>query len=378
LSGTASAGLGDRRIFRHTDRGSLQNHKDNAMLRSTLSALSAAVVALGTATFALAQEGTLVVANRDGGSISLIDFPTRVEIARLPIGPLIPHEAAVSPDGRHALTGEYGPNSAPGRHIVLIDIVAARIVGRVDLGPESRPHTVLFHPDGRHALATMQDSDEIALVNLESMTVERTYPTGGREGHMLRLSPDGSRAYVTSRSAEGTLSVIFLDADRPPVVIETGAGAEGISVSPNGREVWVANRDLETISVVDTASLEVVATVASRPHAGRVDIGLDGRAIAPNGGGGGIVPQYLQVFDVASRTVLDEVALRDGTPQDGNFGILLRGSTAFVSDPDAGTIRLFDLDHLADPPELIAAAHEGPDGMAWSPLRVGVMTGESN
>jgi hypothetical protein len=76
--------------------------------------------------------------------------------------------------------------------------------------------------------------------------------------------------------------------------------------------------------------------------------------------------------------VLDEVALRDGTPQDGNFGILLRGSTAFVSDPDAGTIRLFDLDRLADAPELIAAAHEGPDGMAWSPLRVGVMTGESN
>jgi YVTN family beta-propeller protein len=248
----------------------------------------------------------------------------------------------------------------------------------VDLGPESRPHTALFHPDGRHAVATMQDSDEIALVNLESMMVERTYSTGGREGHMVRLSPDGSRAYVTSRGAQGTLSVIFLDEDRPPVVIDTGAGAEGISVSPDGTEVWVANRDLETISVVDSGSLEVVATVASRPHAGRVDIGPDGRAIAPNGGGGGIVPQYLQVIDVASRTVLDEVALRDGTPQDGNFGILLRGSTAFVADPDEGTIRLFDLDHLADPPELIATGHEGPDGMAWSPLRVGVMTGESN
>jgi YVTN family beta-propeller protein len=378
LAGAPSAGLGGRGVFRHTDRRSVNNYKDNAMLRSTAWGFLSAVIALGTAALAAAQEGTLVVANRDGGSISLIDFPTRIEIARLPIGPTIPHEAAVSPDGRYALTGEYGPNGDPGRHIVLIDITGARIVGRIDLGPDSRPHTALFHPDGRHAVATMQDSDLIALVDLESMTVERTYPTGGREGHMVRLSPDGSRAYVTSRGAQGTLSVIFLEEDRSFVVIDTGAGAEGIAVSPDGREVWVANRDLETISVVDTASLEVVATVASRPHAGRVDIGLDGRAIAPNGGGGGIVAQYLQVFDVASRTVLDEVALRDGTPQDGNFGILLRGSTAFVSDPDAGTIRLFDLDRLADAPELIAAAHEGPDGMAWSPLRVGVMTGESN
>ncbi|MGB5253603.1 MAG: hypothetical protein WBN68_12865, partial [Sedimenticolaceae bacterium] len=52
----------------------------------------------------LAMEGTLLVANRDGGSISLIDFPTRVEVARLPIGPVIPHEVDVSPDGRLALT----------------------------------------------------------------------------------------------------------------------------------------------------------------------------------------------------------------------------------------------------------------------------------
>jgi YVTN family beta-propeller protein len=335
-------------------------------------ALAALLCLLGTA--AAAQDGTLVVANRAGGSVSLIDLPTGYEVARLPIGPTIPHEAAVSPDGQYALTGEYGPNSAPGRHIVLIDIVNARIVGRIDLGPDSRPHTALFHPDGRHAVATMQDSDRIALVDLVTMEVVRTYPTGGREGHMVRLSPDGSRAYVTSRGARGTLSAIFLDEDRPPVVIDTGAGAEGISVSPDGREVWVANRDLETISVVDTERLAVVATVSSRPYAGRVEIGPNGKAVAPNGGGGGEpVPQFLRVFDVASRAVLGETPLRDGSPQDGNFGVLIHGDTVFVSDPGEGTIRLFDLNAIDAPPRILATAHEGPDGMAWSPLRVKVM-----
>ena len=100
---------------------------------------------------AMALEGTLLVANRAGGSISLIDLATRLEVARLPIGPVIPHEVAVSPDGRLAMTGEYGPNGGPGRNVVLIDIPNARILGRIDLGPNSRPHTALFHPDGERA-----------------------------------------------------------------------------------------------------------------------------------------------------------------------------------------------------------------------------------
>jgi YVTN family beta-propeller protein len=336
------------------------------------------MISLSLCAHAHAQEGTLLVANRTGGSISLIDFPTRTEVARLPIGPIIPHEVAVSPDGRLALTAEYGPENRHGRHVVLIDIAEARIIGRIDLGPNSRPHTALFHPDGRHALATMQESDRIAVIDLQARKVVRTLPTGGREGHMVRLSPDGSRAYVTSRGGEGTLSVIFLEEDRPPVVIRTGPGAEGIAVSPDGREVWVANRDEETISVVDTASLTVAATVASRPAAGRVEIGSNGHAVAVNGGGGGApVPQYLRLFDVKSRAMLSEVPLRDGRPQDGNFGVLIHGDSVFVSDPGEGTIRIFD---IFDPralgksePVALARDHEAPDGMAWSPVRVGVM-----
>lgn len=327
------------------------------------------------ASSAMALDGTLVVANRAGGSVSLIDLETGLEVARLPVGPIIPHEVSVSPDGRFALTSEYGPESNHGRHVILIDIVEARIVGRIDLGPNSRPHTAVFHPDGRRAVATMQDSDQIAVIDLESMEVIRTYPTGGREGHMVRLSPDGSRAYVTSRLGEGTLSVIFLDENRPPVVIRTGPGAEGMSVSPDGSEVWVANRQEEAISVVDTDTLEVVARIDSRPFAGRVEIGPNGRAVAPNGGGGGQpVQQFLRLFDVDDREIVAEVSLSDGTPGTGNFGVLIHDGFAFVSQPGQGTIRLFELDTFGESePQVLASEHESPDGLAWTPLRVAVM-----
>jgi len=323
---------------------------------------------------AMALEGTLLVSNRSGGSISFIDLPTGVEVARVPVGPFIPHEVAVSPDGRLALTSEYGPNSAPGRHVILIDVPSATVAGRIDLGPNSRPHTALFLPDGRRAVATMQDSDQLALLDLEAMRVIRTYPTGGREGHMVRLSPDGARAYVSSRLGDGTLSVIFLDEDRDPLVIQTGAGAEGLDVSADGSQVWVANRQERSISVIDTESLQVVAELDSRPYAGRVEMGPDGYAIVPNGGGGGEpVPQYLRLFDVESREMITEVPLRDGRPQDGNFGVLIQDGMAFASDPGEGTIQVFNLDGLSDR-QVMVSNHEGPDGMAWSPVRLDVMT----
>ena len=322
---------------------------------------------------ALALDGTLIVANRSGGSISFIDLTAGVEIARVPIGPIIPHEVAVSPDGTQALTGEYGPEDDHGRHIVLIDVASATVEARIDLGPNSRPHTPLFLPDGRHAVATMQDSDQLALVDLETRSVVRTYPTGGRDGHMVRLSPDGSRAYVTSRGAEGTLSVIFLDEERDPVVIETGLGAEGMDVTADGSEIWVANRREETISVIDAESLEVVATLDSRQFSGRIAMGPNGYAIVPNGGGRQApVPRFVSLWDVASRTLVAEVPL-SGEPYEGNFGALIHDGTAFVADPGEGLIQIYDLDGGLGNRRVLIDNHDSPDGMAWTPLRVNAM-----
>ena len=224
----------------------------------------------------------------------------------------------------------------------------------------------------------MQDSDQVAYIDLDAMSVVRTYPTGGREGHMMRLSPDGSRAYVTSRGAEGTLSVIFLEEDRDPVVIPTGQGAEGLDVTADGSEIWVANRREESISVIDSESLKVVAKFNTRPFAGRIEMGPNGKAIVPNGGGGGApVPQYLRLIDVDTREMITEVPLRDGTPQGGNFGVLIQDGMAFASDPGRGTIQVFNLENLSER-EVLVSGHESPDGLAWSSIRVNVMTRHSD
>lgn len=324
------------------------------------------------AVFAAEPAGTLVVANQRPGSVSLVDLTTELEVARLAIGPTIPHEVAVSPDGRYAVTGEYGGRQNPGRRVVVIDIVNARIVGRVDLGSASRPHSFAFLPDNRHVLATMEEADRIALVDIEDLHIVRTFPTGGREGHMVRVSPDGAFAYVASRGAEGTLSVISLRENLPPAVIPTGRGAEGLAVSPDGTEVWVVNRQAGSISIVNTATLDVVATLPARPGAGRAEISAGGRVLVPNGSAGAEAGRYLTVYDLGSRRVEKEFAIGEGA---GAFSIHLVGERAFVIDRAARSIAIYDLASLT-PAATIVEDHANPDGVAYSPLRLAVFEEE--
>lgn len=313
-----------------------------------------------------AQEGTLIVANRLGGSVSFIDMAERVEVGRVPIGPVIPHEIDVSPDGKLALTTEYGQDSDHGRYLVVMDVASASITGRIDLGPNSRPHSIEFLPDGRHAIATMQDSDLVALIDIEAQRVLETFPTGGREGHNVHLSPDASRAYVTSRGAEGTLSVVFLEEERSPVVIETGLGAEGMDVTNNGSEVWVVNRRVQTISVIDTRSLEIVATIPTPNNVNRIAISESGLALLPIRSVNDNSSDRLQILDVDSRTVINEIDIPLGVAT-----VLIEDGTVFFSDQFEGTVQMFSLENFTS--ELLAANQEQPDGIAWSPVRVSAM-----
>ncbi len=313
--------------------------------------------------------GTLVVANKSGDSVSFIDLDRGREVARVAVG-RAPHELAVSPDGRTVLVGEYGPEGAHGRSVAILDLASASVTGRIDVGADSRPHSIAFLPGGDRAVVTLQDSDTLAILDLASRTVVRTVPTGGRESHMVRLSPDGRWAFVTSRLGEGTLSILDLEGDSPTRVLGTGAGAEGLAVTPNGREVWVLDRAAGTVSIVDTARSVVVERIPSRMQSNRIAISAAGEAVVTNGTSGEAVAQYVSVLDVATRTNRKELPLK-GQPGVGAFGIWIQDRTAFISDTDGGRVLAFDLDAWGEPRVLISGLEkERPDGMGWSPRRV--------
>jgi DNA-binding beta-propeller fold protein YncE len=164
---------------------------------------------------------------------------------------------------------------------------------------------------------------------------------------------------------------VFLDEARDPVVIPTGAGAEGIAVTPDGDEVWVLDRGAGTISIVDTKTLAVSQRLESRPNSNRVAIAGDGRAYITNGTSGKKLVQYLNVYDVATKEKLSEVPLRGGEPFAGAFGILTHEGHVFISDTNGGRVLAYENDRLDSPTVLLAGREEErPDGMVWSRYRL--------
>jgi YVTN family beta-propeller protein len=189
---------------------------------------------------------------------------------------------------------------------------------------------------------------------------------------MVRLSPDATRAFVTSRGGQGTLSIIALEGSAAPVVIATGAGAEGLTVTPDGREVWVVNRIAKSISIVDTQALKVTATIDVPPDARRAEATASGRVVVAHAGEGEAPAQCLSVYDAKSRGLVHRVAMHEGRKGAGGFGIHVTGGQVFVSDRLDRSVFTIDLEGLRSR-RPIATGHEDPDGLAVSPVRVAAL-----
>lgn len=186
---------------------------------------------------------------------------------------------------------------------------------------------------------------------------------------MIRLSPAGDRVYVGGRLGEGTVSVVYLDEDRDPTVIQTGLGAEAITVTPDGTRVWVINQDENTISVIDPHALVELEKFAAATQPRRL-ANLPGGRMAVVYGNRETVG--IRIFDTQTRAVLHDLPIPGEEVGAGGFGFLAVGDTGFVSTRLDGRILIYDFADPSAQPRTLVSGHETPDGMNWTPLRVSV------
>ncbi len=92
------------------------------------------VIGAGPAQLALTPDGgTLVVANRGDGSISLVNRPELAERRRIDLGVTHPHGVAVSSDGRTAFISYEGDTKSDGG-VVAVDLTTGDVIWRRAVG----------------------------------------------------------------------------------------------------------------------------------------------------------------------------------------------------------------------------------------------------
>jgi YVTN family beta-propeller protein len=247
---------------------------------------------------------TLYVANRLSGDISVIDLKAGQESKRLLAGRGASY-LALSPDGKWIYCTHIYPNpgafrTQPNSEITVIDTARQIVVERQTLHNVAGVFHVAVSADGKlGVVAQLRPKNLIPLAHVEhgwvfgdSLTLfgedvgepvqipidelDRYYalPWG------VAIAPDKSKIFLTTAGSE---SVTVIDVShllqtvrsrRQPFVNDLSASADyvsariavghnprGVLISQDGKRLYVANRLDDNISVIDTTTDKVAATI---------------------------------------------------------------------------------------------------------------------
>jgi YVTN family beta-propeller protein len=241
--------------------------------------------------------GTLLVGNKAENTVSFIALADGRELGRAATGPM-PHEIAISPDGRQAAVVSYG-----GQSIDVFDVTSRAKLRTIDLGTNRGPHGIVWLEDGR-LIVTTERSQSVAVVDTRRGDRVTTIPTGQQGTHMVVVSTDRRRAYTANIGA-GTVSVIDLVAGRKLRDIAVGGRPEGIALTPDGREVWVGDLAAPRVQAFDTQTFERLAEIRTGPIPIRVVASPDGRWMVTSNVGDG----SMTVIDARTRLPRRQIAV---------------------------------------------------------------------
>ena len=324
--------------------------------RRCIVSLGALVAAASFVTAQTPSPERLLVLLRDASALAIVDPVSGTVLGRVPTA-RDPHEVTASPDGRLAFV------ASPSDGISVIDIAAQKEIRRVDPGPGSGPHDVLF--SGGKVYFTIEGYKSIGRYDPQTNQIDWTLGIGQDGTHLLVLSNDMSTMFMSNRRSnsvtmvegvtegpsEATLTVIPVPGEFP----------EGIDLSPDGREVWTATRNDGGVSIIDVASRQVVQTLdLGMTDANRLKFTPDGRVLIIDGEAASLV-----VMDAASRREIKRVSLGSADTGDGAVLVARDGSRAYLGLRAADRVAVLDLTTLEVTKEIPMGPGSGPGCMYW-------------
>ncbi len=256
-----------------------------------------------------------------------------------------PRRAAITPDGNTAVVCNVISDN-----ISIIDLQTGAIIAILDIG--DRVQDVAITHDGQTAVVCGMNTNSVFIVDLNTNQVVAEVPTGTRPG-VVTIHPNDMYAYIGNISSN-SVSQIFLAGAGSFEAQETGVGVIGVvwaaygvssdvKISPDGNEVLVACSFDDLVYVLDSVSLNVVATIPTGDFPIQLAFDATGdRAVVTNY----FSDNYtLMNIDGASSSLLGTFAGGDGplrcgyNPATDEFGVgNYYDKTVSMVNPATGTI----------------------------------------
>jgi YVTN family beta-propeller protein len=230
--------------------------------------------------------------------------------------------------------GVHGRNPKPGQLLSVVDLKSRTHAGDIDLSPLVAPHGLRLAPDGLIYL-TCENSGVVAIVDPVARAVVGTIETGSTNAHRLALAPDGRTLY-TENEEDASISVIDLVTRKRARQIATPHPLAGIAIAPDGKLVVAVSDTEPVLFFVDTASHEIVRTVAlegAQVPAQIARFSPDGRVLLVTSVRGGTATLIDSLFG-------HQVTLPVGKqPMDGSF----HNGLLYVACQGDGSVHVIDV-----------------------------------
>lgn len=350
------------------------------MMKTSWKLFACTAVVLGFAVCRAEAQATptpsraLLVLEKDTTQLDIVD-PTSLKIvAKVPVGP-DPHEVIASADGKTAYVSDYMGPTGIHHMLTVIDLVAQKPLAPIELGALEGPHGLEFA--GGELYFTAETAKTIGRYNPATSKIDWIMGTGQDRTHMVWVSKDLKRI-VTSNVSSGTVSIIEQAAQNGPpgrgnqtnwevTDVTAGRGSEGFDISPDEKQIWTANAQDNTATIIDFAAKKDVTTIPiSVRGANRLKFTPDGKYVlisglgAGPGGGAGSTPNAV-VIDVATRKEIKQLNLGGSSA-----GILIdpEGDRAFIAVSGGNKVAIVNLKDFSVTGYIAPLAQ--PDGMAWA------------
>ena len=320
----------------------------------------------------------LLVLEKSDNTLAIVDPATLKIVGRVSAGQ-DPHEIVASPDGKLAYISNYGGLDSTLNTISVVDVAEQKALAPINLGALHSAHGLAFA--GGQLFFTAETNKIVGRYDPATQSVDWILGTGQDRTHMVVVS-ENLGLIVTSNVSSGTISIIeqISPPAGPPgpppaagarpgnarktwtvVNVPAGRGAEGFDVSPDGKEIWAANAQDGSVTVIDVSSKKAAQTFPiSIKGANRLKFTPDGkRALVAGLGassGGNLV-----ILDAAAHKEIKQFDLGGGS---AGILILPDGSRAFVAVSAKDKVASIDLKTLQITGYV--ATGKNPDGLAWA------------
>ncbi|WP_147016885.1 YncE family protein [Methylorubrum extorquens] len=258
--------------------------------------------------------------------------------------------------GAPALAQEALVTAQLGNAVEIIDLASKTILQSIPV--PGAPAGIAVSPDRKTAYVTRPEGHGVSVIDLDARRVSASLDLPGgplgigvnpKSGEVYVADWYGARVFVLRPNAAG----LTLEGE-----IATGKSPSGIAVTPDGATLLVANRESDSVSIIDVGSRRETRHVPVGQHPFGLTLSADGRyAYTAN-----VVSNDVSAIDVAAGRETGRVATGQRP-----YVIAFAAGKGFVTDQYSNTVTVFDPASLkkvaaidvGDHPEGIAATRDG-------------------